>query len=120
MDSFVHLSIHPFIHYGFICPFIHPSIHHYGFIYPFIYPSIHPLWIHLSIYLSIHPFRVLISAVSTKVNPPALHFFNNCFHNKFTNGTNIIHPFIKIYIHCSVPYIHLTKYASIVLYHISI
>ena len=67
----------------------------------------------MSIYLSIHPFRVLISAVSTKVTPPALHFFNNCFDNKFTNGTNIIYPFIKICIHCSVPYIHLSKYPSI-------
>ena len=29
-------------------------------------------------------FRVMIGAVSTKQNPPLLHFFNNCFNDEFS------------------------------------
>lgn len=44
-------------------------------------------------------FRVLITAVSTKFNPPVLHFFNNCFDNKFSDGkypTNSLLPLYDI------------------------
>ena len=36
-------------------------------------------------------FRVMIGAVSTKQNPPLLHFFNNCFNDEFSGRKPAAH-----------------------------